>query len=176
MPHDAPTAPADPPPLAAALEQATQLLDVLVAQLHDVVAATEAAALDIVTDAQGVDAQVEALAATAAGLRPTRPAAAASVERSADALGVAATSLLGRTQFQDVTRQSVGGVAASLEQLRATLGGLAACLAGERSVVGLHDALGDLEASYVSQRQRAIHAEVTGAAVVDDGLEAIELF
>ena len=169
------TAPAPDPAAATVLHRSGELLDVLVAQLLDAVAATEEAAFDIVREAQGVDARTADLRAAAAALRPSDAATADRIEDSTEALGERATALLAATQFQDVTRQSAESITRTLHALREQLHAVAGHLE-TGSPLQLPDDPGKvLEASYVSERQRAVHSGVTGGAPAEE-LAVVELF
>ena len=163
--------------LAAAdvLRRSGQLLDVLTAQLRDVVTTTEEAAFGIVTEVQGLDAATERRDATARALAPTDPEAAARLAGATSALGTHSTSLLALTQFQDVTRQTVEGIVTFLAGLRVQLDAVADHLDEDTPLHLLEDALAALEASYVSDRQRAVHAGVTGGEAPEE-LAVVELF
>ena len=165
------------PGTADALRRSTHLLDVLSAQLHDVVAATEEAALAICTDVQDVDAQTSRLEELARALRPTDPDAADHLDDAGARLGTAAVQLLGRTQFQDVTRQAVEGVLVALARLGEQLAVVADRVEGGAADGGeLPDPLAALEEAYVSARQREVHARAAGAPVDAPAPEAVELF
>ncbi|WP_432546560.1 methyl-accepting chemotaxis protein [Kineococcus sp. SYSU DK004] len=122
-------------------------------------------------------AQHQAAEALSASVHGTQEAAAR-IAASVESLGVRTTSVLAQAQFQDMTRQAVEGVVASLAQLGGQLGTVADHLrgaAGAEALATLDDAVAALRGSYVSHRQRAVHAAREGTAPVAQ-TAAIELF
>ena len=107
--------------------------------------------------------------------------AAGAVETAASALQERTTAILAHAQFQDITRQSLEAVTSALAELGERVALVAAHLRGSGDVEGLR-ALGTsiaaLEASYVSQRQRRVHAGTVGGEAVPsaDGPPPVELF
>ncbi|WP_432574007.1 methyl-accepting chemotaxis protein [Kineococcus sp. SYSU DK005] len=124
-------------------------------------------------------AQQEAAAVLSASVEGTSEAAGR-IATSIEALGARTTAVLGQAQFQDMTRQAVESVVASLGALGGQLATVADHLRGDADAAALaqlDDAVGALRASYVSQRQRAVHAQRTGGGVpVQPAAAAIELF
>jgi methyl-accepting chemotaxis protein len=103
----------------------------------------------------------------------------ADVEEAARSLGDRTTAILAESQFQDITRQTVEGVVAALEDLRERLGVVADHLGGERDAValrGLDDAMEALSASYRSHRERSVHSGATAGGGDAAGAPVIELF
>jgi methyl-accepting chemotaxis protein len=89
------------------------------------------------------------------------------------------TSMMGGLQFQDVTRQVIEHVVTSLDQLGTQFTALAGVLAGHGDVLAMEELGASLErinAGYVMQRQRMIHAEVTAGDWVAADEPLIELF
>ncbi|WP_337062928.1 methyl-accepting chemotaxis protein [Kineococcus sp. G2] len=122
-------------------------------------------------------AQQEAAAVLSTSVEGTRDAAGR-IAGSIEALGLRTTAVLGQAQFQDMTRQAVEGVVASLGALAGQLATVAEHLRGSADAAALaqlDDAVGALRSSYVSQRQRAVHAQRTGGRV-EAVTAAIELF
>ena len=161
------------PDAAEALQRSALLLDVLIAQLHDVVAATDEAARGIAAGVQGIDTASGALREASAQLGP-HPAAAR-VGGVGEELAARTTEVLGHLQFQDVTRQSLESVVRALHGLRHQVEALAGASGDHTSQHFFEDALEALEATYVSDRQRAVHAAATGGAA-PEALADIELF
>ncbi|ABS03340.1 methyl-accepting chemotaxis protein [Kineococcus radiotolerans] len=122
-------------------------------------------------------AQHETSAQLSASVEATREVAER-IAGSVDALGERSTAALAQTQFQDVTRQSVQSVVGGLEQLGHQLGTVAGHLRGEagaEALRALDDAVALLRSSYVSQRQRSVHARQDGGAPVA-ATALVELF
>jgi methyl-accepting chemotaxis protein len=105
---------------------------------------------------------------------------ASQVEQAAGALGTRTTAVLAAAQFQDIIRQSLESVTAALGQLGEQAGRIATVLRTCDVVddpAEFEDAIGDLQASYVSRRQRLIHAgTVGGSPSVSAEEPAVELF
>ncbi|WP_432524648.1 methyl-accepting chemotaxis protein [Kineococcus sp. SYSU DK006] len=125
-------------------------------------------------------AQQEASEVLSAGVGATREVADR-IAGSVTDLGARTTAALAQTQFQDITRQSVGSVTAALEELGRQLAVVTGHLRGEQDAEALRaldDAVAALQASYVSQRQRAVHSgRGAGApAPAQPAAPVIELF
>jgi methyl-accepting chemotaxis protein len=108
-------------------------------------------------------------------------AAAVDVDSAATALQARTTAILAETQFQDITRQSLESVTTALGDLSERVALVAAHLRDSGDVEGLRrldGSIAALEASYVSQRQRLVHAGTVGEPVAapPPGEQAIELF
>ncbi|NHC15279.1 methyl-accepting chemotaxis protein [Motilibacter deserti] len=101
------------------------------------------------------------------------------VEASAHSLSARTNDILAQTQFQDITRQTLEGVGGALASLGARVGTVTEHLRGEApagSLLPLDDAVTELSSSYVSQRQRAVHATAAGHEQGATASPAIELF
>lgn len=108
-------------------------------------------------------------------------AAAQDVEHAATALQGRTTAILAEAQFQDITRQSLEAVTAALGELGERVVLVATHLRDSGDVQGLRaldDSITALEATYVSQRQRGIHASTVGDHDVHDVAQepVVELF
>jgi methyl-accepting chemotaxis protein len=89
------------------------------------------------------------------------------------------TSMMGGLQFQDVTRQVMEHVVASLDQLGIQFTAVAGVLAGQGDLEALEElgtSLDRIHAGYVMQKQRMIHADVTAEERRRDDGPLIELF
>jgi len=107
--------------------------------------------------------------------------AAQEVRASADVVHERTTAIVGEAQFQDITRQSLESVTEALGDLSDRVTRVASHLRESGDLEGLRQldtSIAELEASYVSQRQRRIHAGTLGGsgAPVEIGEPAIELF
>ncbi|WP_432563199.1 methyl-accepting chemotaxis protein [Kineococcus sp. SYSU DK003] len=96
-------------------------------------------------------------------------------------LGLRTTAALAQTQFQDITRQSVAAVTGAMEEMGRQLAVVGEHLRGEADAEALRalgDAVAALQASYVSQRQRAVHSGQDGRSVApaQPSAPVIELF
>ncbi|WP_432536951.1 methyl-accepting chemotaxis protein [Kineococcus arenarius] len=133
---------------------------------------------EISAELEGIAAaQQEAAAVLSTSVEGTSDAAGR-IASSIEALGLRTTAVLGQAQFQDMTRQAVEGVVGSLATLGGQLATVADHLRGSAdadALARLDDAVAALRTSYVSQRQRAVHAQRTGGAV-QRATAAIELF
>jgi methyl-accepting chemotaxis protein len=89
------------------------------------------------------------------------------------------TSMMAGLQFQDVTRQVIEHVVASLDQLGTQFTAVAEMLAGRGDIdamAALESSLDRIREGYVMQKQRMTHAAVTGAEWSTGDEPAIELF
>ncbi|NHC46769.1 methyl-accepting chemotaxis protein [Motilibacter aurantiacus] len=131
------------------------------------------ARLEAIAEAQHDMASM--LTETVAGTR----SAVEQVEASAESLSARTNGILAQTQFQDITRQTVEAVIGALTGLGGRVTTVVGHLRGEAdaaAVRGLEDAVDALSTTYVSQRQRAVHASASGAASGTASAPAIELF
>ena len=101
------------------------------------------------------------------------------IEAAAQSINRTNTVLQGTMQFQDITRQTVESAMAALAQLGGDLGTVAGHLRGEvdrDSLRGISGSLDALSRSYVSHRQREVHATATDGSLMGPAAAAIELF
>jgi methyl-accepting chemotaxis protein len=91
-------------------------------------------------------------------------------------------AVLGKAQFQDITRQQIEQVQKGLDLLRENLGKIGECLEGSCarwSDSGASDDVSDsFQSGYTMFAQRRVHHEVIGGRAVEDeaGLPRIDLF
>lgn len=103
------------------------------------------------------------------------------IQTAADSLSQRILAIVARVQFQDITRQSVDSVVTALSGLESRLVAVGNYLHDADNadvLLALGDAVEDMSTTYVSQRQRAIHAESTTGTSIDTAADgpAIELF
>ncbi len=125
-------------------------------------------------------AQHEASEVLSASVGATREVAGQIAGAVAD-LGTRTTAAMAQTQFQDITRQSVAAVTGAMEELGRQLAVVTGHLSGEadaEALRALDDAVATLQSSYVSQRQRAVHAGhgSRGVAPAQPAAPLVELF
>lgn len=100
------------------------------------------------------------------------------VEQSAQSLSRRTTAILGEAQFQDITRQTIESVVAGLGELGRRVGSVSSHLGsdGDTDLAGVAASADTFEDTYVSSRQRDIHAAATGVEAMTDDQPIIELF
>ncbi len=137
--------------VAQELQEAGQLVDILCRQLQDSVETGENAVIALTNDLIAVDRSL-------ADVVPDIPGDPAGVfQQVTDTLGDA----LARLQFQDVLRQQIGSVVTALQKLGEHSSHLAELLQTGTAPVNMQSGdehLRNLHGSYVSERQRAVHA------------------
>ena len=155
--------------VAHELLEAGRLVDILCRQLQDSVDTGEKAVIALTNDLIAVDRSL-------ADIVPEMPGHPADVfQRVTDKLGDA----LAQLQFQDVLRQQIGSVVKALQTLGQHSGHLAELLqtgTPPASMMSDDDRLQQLQDSYVSERQRAIHASSAVSDVHDSASPRVELF
>lgn len=119
----------------------------------------------------------EMLTSTVAGTQ----SAVEHIQSAADSLSQRTNAIVARLQFQDITRQSVDSVVEALSGLDSRLVIVADYLRDAENadvLLALGDVLEDMASTYVSQRQRFIHAKVTAGAstAIEPTEPVIELF
>ena len=170
-----PLTPQNPPSPDAAwrvaneLLEAGRLVDILCRQLQDSVDTGEKAVIALTNDLIAVDRSL-------ADIVPEMSGHPADVfQRVTDKLGDA----LAQLQFQDVLRQQIGSVVTALQMLGQHSGHLAELLqtgTPPANMLSDNDHLQQLQDSYVSERQRAIHASSAEGDVRDSASPRVELF
>jgi methyl-accepting chemotaxis protein len=100
------------------------------------------------------------------------------IDEDARQLTELTTGVLGAVQFQDITRQMLEGVKHALARLGAQSSELVDYLSGRSTRLPLEaNSVSELLDGYVMERQRAVHASVTGGpGGTNEPAPAIELF
>lgn len=169
MPPIPPPSPDASRQVATELQEAGHLVDILCRQLQDSVETGEKAVIALTNDLIAVDRSLADIVPDISG----HPADV--FQRVTDKLDDA----LARLQFQDVLRQQIGSVMTALQMLGQHSGHLAELLqtgTPPESLQSSDERLQHLHSSYVTERQRAIHAST--AASDADALNSprVELF
>ena len=155
--------------VAHELLEAGRLVDILCRQLQDSVDTGEKAVIALTNDLIAVDRSL-------ADIVPEMPGHPSDVfQRVTDKLGDA----LAQLQFQDVLRQQIGSVVTALQMLGQHSGHLAELLrtgTPPESLQSGDERLQHLQDSYVSERQRVIHASSAERDTPEIASPRVELF
>jgi len=155
--------------VATELQEAGHLVEILCRQLQDSVETGEKAVVALTNDLIAVDNSL-------ADIVPEMPGHPADVfQRVTDKLGDA----LARLQFQDVLRQQIGSVMTALQMLGQHSAHLAELLrtgTPPKNLLSGDERLQQLHGSYVTERQRAIHASAAASDAGALNSPRVELF
>jgi hypothetical protein len=164
-----PSAPDAARQVATELQEAGHLVEILCRQLQDSVETGEKAVIALTNDLIAVDNSL-------ADIVPEMPGHPADVfQRVTDKLGDA----LARLQFQDVLRQQIGSVMTALQMLGQHSAHLAELLrtgTPPKNLLSGDERLQQLHGSYVTERQRAIHASAAASDAGALNSPRVELF
>ncbi len=169
MPPIPPPSPDASRQVATELQEAGHLVDILCRQLQDSVETGEKAVIALTNDLIAVDRSLADIVPDISG----HPADV--FQRVTDKLDDA----LARLQFQDVLRQQIGSVMTALQMLGQHSGHLAELLrtgTPPESLQSSDERLRHLQDSYVSERQRVIHASSAERDTPDIASPRVELF
>ncbi|WP_305074153.1 hypothetical protein [Propionivibrio sp.] len=164
-----PSAPDAARQVATELQEAGHLVEILCRQLQDSVETGEKAVIALTNDLIAVDNSL-------ADIVPEMPGHPADVfQRVTDKLGDA----LARLQFQDVLHQQIGSVMTALQMLGQHSAHLAELLrtgTPPKNLLSGDERLQQLHGSYVTERQRAIHASAAASDAGALNSPRVELF
>ena len=164
-----PSAPDAARQVATELQEAGHLVEILCRQLQDSVETGEKAVIALTNDLIAVDRSLADIVPDISG----HPADV--FQRVTDKLDDA----LARLQFQDVLRQQIGSVMTALQMLGQHSGHLAELLrtgTPPESLQSSDERLQHLHSSYVTERQRAIHASTATSNADALNSPRVELF
>ncbi len=162
----------------------TRVTTVMREKLADSGGATDSSFGAINTQLQSIAADQRAVADLLSSTIADTTSAVEHIQTAANSLNNRTNAIVGRVQFQDITRQSVDSVIDALSGLDMRLAVVATYLRDsgdpddEAVLLALGDSLHDMSSSYVSHRQRAVHASATSgdSAVLASSEPVIELF